>query len=113
MLPAAIAYAAQAGMGWPAVMQPTRSCILACVSFQKAYRIPNGLDCFRSIIGNFNAKLFLECHDQFNGIETVGAEIVDEAGVFRDLVLFDAEMFDDDFFTRSEMSLMLSSRFSQ
>src|SRR5512134_254538 len=59
-------------------------------------RILDGLDLLGGIVGNLAAELFFERHDQLDGVERVGAEIVDEAGALGDLRLVDAEMLDDD-----------------
>ena len=48
--------------------------------------------------GILATKLLLEGHDELDRVEAVGAEIIDEAGVFRNLVGLNAEMFHDDFF---------------
>ncbi len=46
--------------------------------------------------GNFAPELLLERHDQLDGVEAVGAQIVDKAGIFGHLGFVDAEMLDDD-----------------
>src|SRR6201999_74422 len=48
------------------------------------------------IVGNFAAELFLERHDELDGIERISAEIVDEARPLGDLVGLDTQMFHDD-----------------
>src|SRR3954463_5819252 len=53
-------------------------------------------DLLGRVIGNFAAELFLERHDQLDGIEAVRPQIVDEAGIFGYLGLVDAEMLDND-----------------
>jgi hypothetical protein len=58
--------------------------------------VAKGLNGFSSVVWNLNPKLFFECHDQFNGIKAVRAQIVNERGIFNYLVLFDAQMLDDD-----------------
>ncbi len=45
---------------------------------------------------DLDAELFFERHHQFHGVEAVGTQIVDERRAFGDLVLFDAQMLDDD-----------------
>ena len=54
-------------------------------------------DRIRCIIGNFDAELFFECHDQFDGVERVRAQIVDEACAFRNLFGIDAKMINNNF----------------
>src|SRR5689334_16540923 len=53
-------------------------------------------DLLGGVVGDLAAELFFESHDQLDGIKAVRAQIVDEAGAFGDLRLFDAEMLDDD-----------------
>ena len=55
----------------------------------------NGQNLFRGIIGDFDGKFFFKSHNQFDGIQTVCVQIVDEAGRIRDFGRFDAQMFDD------------------
>ena len=47
------------------------------------HRIAEGLDGLGCIIGDFDAELFFECHDQFDRVERVRAQVVDERGRFR------------------------------
>jgi hypothetical protein len=69
-----------------------------CVLFQKFDGVTDGQNGFRRIVGNFAIEFLLERHDKLDGIETIGAEIVDEAGVIRHLVGVDAKVVYDDFF---------------
>src|SRR5690606_29117878 len=69
---------------------------LSLVLFDIAVRVANGVDLLGGVVRDFDSELFLEGHNQFNDIEAVGAQIVDEARVRRDLVFLDAEMLDDD-----------------
>ena len=48
------------------------------------------------VIGDFDVELFLEGHDQLDVVEAVGAEVVDEAGLFGDLLRVGVEVLDDD-----------------
>src|SRR5262245_46825311 len=50
------------------------------------------------IVGDLAAELFLERHDEFNRVEAVSTEIIDEAGVLDHLLGFDAQMLHDDLF---------------
>src|SRR5262245_2531448 len=50
------------------------------------------------IVRDLAAELFLERHDEFNRVEAVSTEIVDEAGVLGHLLGFDAQMLHDDLF---------------
>src|SRR5947209_13829868 len=55
----------------------------------------NGLG---GIIRNLATEFFLKRHDEFHRVEAVGAEIVNEACIFGNLVGFDSQMLYDDFF---------------
>jgi len=59
------------------------------VLFEKFDGIADGQDRFGGIIGNLAAELFLECHHEFDGVETIGAKIVDETRLLGHLVGFD------------------------
>ena len=72
-----------------------RQAALACFS-RNLTASPTVWIVLGGIVGNLAAELLLERHDQLDGVEAVGAEIVDEAGVVGDLVGLDAEMLDDD-----------------
>jgi hypothetical protein len=65
--------------------------------FDELHRIANGHDGFGGVIGDFNAKFFLEGHDEFDAVERVGAEIIDEVSILDHLLGVDAEMLDHDF----------------
>jgi hypothetical protein len=41
------------------------------ILFQKLHGVADGEDRFGSIVGDLASELFLECHHQFHGIETV------------------------------------------
>jgi hypothetical protein len=60
-------------------------------------RVAKGLDRIRSVIGDLDAEFFFECHDQFDRVEAVRTEIVDERGFVDDFVLFNAQVFHNDF----------------
>src|SRR5690606_8669132 len=65
--------------------------------FDVLHRVAYGEDRLGGVIGNLDPEFFLERHHQFNGVEAVRAQIVDEAGLFGHLVGVDAKMLDDDF----------------
>ena len=66
------------------------------VRFDEAHRILHGHDLLGRVVRDLAPELLLEGHHQLDGVEAVGAQIVDEAGVFGHLRLVDAEMLDDD-----------------
>src|SRR3546814_10541810 len=59
-------------------------------------RLLHGGDLLGFLVGNLALELFLEGHDQFDGVERVGAEIVDERSAVGDFFFLDAKLFDDD-----------------
>src|SRR5215472_1758161 len=69
-----------------------------CVLLEKFYGVADGQNRFRGVVGNFAIEFFFERHDELDRVEAVGAEILDETGVFRDLVGVDAEIVHDDLF---------------
>lgn len=52
---------------------------------------------FSCVVGNFDAEFFFESHDQFNGIERISAQIVNEASAFNNLVGVNAKMINYNF----------------
>src|SRR5580700_9526755 len=66
------------------------------VLFEKLHRIADGENRFRGVVGNLAAEFLFERHHEFDRIEAVGAEIIDEARSLRNLVGLDAQMFHDD-----------------
>src|SRR5262249_55765113 len=49
-------------------------------------------------VRDFMAELLLQSHDQLNGIERIGAKILDELGIRGDLVRGRAQLLDDNIF---------------
>src|SRR6266481_3155438 len=68
------------------------------VLLKELHRVAHGQDRLGSVIGNFAAEFLLKRHHEFDGVEAVGAEIVDEARGFRDLLGLHPQMFHDDLF---------------
>ena len=56
----------------------------------------DGQDLLGSIVRDLAAELLLEGHHQLDGVQAVGAQIIDEAGIVCHLLLVDAKMLDDD-----------------
>jgi hypothetical protein len=46
------------------------------------HRVADGLDMLRRVVGDLDVELFFEGHDQLDVVEAVGAQIVDETGLF-------------------------------
>ena len=51
---------------------------------------------FGLFVRNGNVEFFFEFHDQFNGVEAVGTEILDEARIVGQLLALDAKLLFDD-----------------
>src|SRR5438105_7155833 len=66
--------------------------------FDELHGVSHRDDGFRGVIGNLDPEFFLECHDEFHGIETVRPEILNETRPLSHLVAVDVEVFDNDFF---------------
>ena len=58
--------------------------------------LTDGLDLFRRVVGDVDVELFFEFHHQFDGVQGVSPQIVDERGLAVDLVLADAKLLGDD-----------------
>src|SRR5262249_55388568 len=75
---------------------PAGDRLALCVLFEKFDGVADGQNRLGGIVGNFTAEFLFKGHDQLDGVETVRAEVVDEAGVLGHLIGLDAEMFHDD-----------------
>ena len=62
--------------------------------------VADALQLLGLFIRDFVSEFLFESHDQLDGIERISAKIFDELGLRGDLVRVDAELFDDDIFTR-------------
>src|SRR5205085_873635 len=58
--------------------------------------ILHGTDLLRILVRNFDVESFLEGHDQLDGVERIGAQIVHERGGCRDFAFFLAQLLDHD-----------------
>src|SRR5262245_54210790 len=57
--------------------------------------VADGQDVLGRVIGDLAAELLLEGHHELDRVQTVGAQVVDEAGVLGDLVGLHAQMLHD------------------
>ena len=87
--------AGAAGIGGKNADVATRQAALACFS-RNLTASPTVWICSAASSGNLAAELLLERHHEFDRVQAVGAQIVDEAGVVGDLVGLHAEMLDND-----------------
>jgi len=74
--------------------------------FDKLDCVAEGLNVFSRIIGDLDAELFFERHDQFNRVEAVCAQIVDERSVLNNFVSSTPKCSTTIFLTRSATSLI-------
>ena len=58
--------------------------------------LTDGLDLFRGVVGDVDVELLFEFHHQFDGVQGIGPQIVDERGLAGNLVLADAKLLGDD-----------------
>src|SRR5262245_9882522 len=58
------------------------------VALDEADGVADRLDLLGGVVGNLDAELFLEGHHEFDRVEAVGAEIVDELRIFLHLGRF-------------------------
>lgn len=58
----------------------------------------NCLDVFCSIIWNFDVEFFFECYYQFNIVQGVSVQIIDEVCIVGYFFSIDIKMFNNDFF---------------
>ena len=69
------------------------------------HHVADGLHFFRVFIRNIEVELFFHRHHEFNDVEAVCAEVVDERSGLGDLVGFDSQLIanevTDSFFNRS------------
>src|SRR4029077_4904146 len=66
------------------------------VLFEKFRRVADGQNGLRGVVGDLTAKLFFEGHHKLDGIEAVGAEVVNEARVVDHFFGFNTKVFDHD-----------------
>src|SRR6185312_1039522 len=64
--------------------------------FDELHRIADGLDVLGRVVGDLDVEFLFEGHNQFDVIEAVCAQIVDEAGLLGDLLRIRVQMLDHD-----------------
>jgi hypothetical protein len=60
------------------------------------HRVADGLDVLSGVIRDFDVEFFFEGHDQFDVVERVGAQVVDEGSLLGDLVRIGVQVVDHD-----------------
>src|ERR1700692_3505503 len=67
-----------------------------CVLFKKFCGVADSQNRFRGIVGNFATEFFFKRHHELDGIEAVGAEVVNEARVVDHFFGLNTKVFDHD-----------------
>src|SRR5579864_7548826 len=81
------------------------------VLLEKFNGVADGQDRFGGIVRNLATELLLESHHELDGVETIGAKIVDETRLLGHLVGFDPEVLHDDLFNPLANIILLSNLF--
>src|SRR6476469_6870839 len=83
-----------------ALQRPVRFCLYPPgtsafrVLLEKLRRVADGLNRLSGVVGNFATELFFKCHHKLDGVEAVGAKVVDETCVVDNLFGFNTEVLD-------------------
>src|SRR5215471_8971836 len=77
---------------------PPRGGNNSLMRLDEVHGVLDGDNLLGGIVGNLAAEFLFERHHQLDGVEAVGSEIVDEAGILGHLGLVDAKMLHDDLF---------------
>src|SRR3990170_4407374 len=80
------------------LMRRAGVCSGFCVLVEKFDGIADGQNGLGGIIGNLAAEFLLEGHHELDGVETVGAKVVDETRLLSHLVGFHPKVLHDDLF---------------
>ena len=83
-------YASVAGAG------ATRAYFFLVCDSMYSNRFLDARDLLRFLVRDFDAELLLERHHELDGVERVGAQVLDERGIWRHLFLVDAQLLHDD-----------------
>jgi len=70
--------------------------LLRGLVFDVLYDIADSLKFLSVFVRDFDGEFLFESHDQFDSVERVRAQILDELGAWRDLLRIYAELFNDD-----------------
>src|SRR5258705_10083954 len=87
---------------WTVRPRPVRLCqhragaSAFCVLFEKFCGVADSQNRFRGIVGNFTTEFFFKRHHELDGIEAVGAEVVNEARVVDHFFGFNTKAFAHD-----------------
>src|SRR5207245_7288762 len=70
------------------------------VLLEKLRGVADGQNRLGGVVGNFATELFFKCHHKLDGVETVGAEVVDETCVVDNLIGLNIYAFDHNLLNR-------------
>src|SRR5215470_11412824 len=90
-----LAYARTAAAGSD---DPAPTFLLTLVLIDIVVRVAHALNLLRIFVGNLDSELFFKAHDQLDGVERIGAEVIDESRVWCYFILIHAELIDDNLF---------------
>src|SRR5882672_4361605 len=76
--------------------QAPRALLYAVGLFDEVDGLTHGFDFFGLLVRDGGFKLVLELHDQLDGVEAVGVEVIHEARAARDFRLVGAHLLRDD-----------------
>src|SRR5512141_3465755 len=74
----------------------SRSSGLAAALVDVVDRLLDGGDLFRVFVRDLGLEFLFERHHEFNSVERVSAQVIDEGRLVRHLFLFDAQLLGDD-----------------
>src|SRR5262245_28975434 len=86
----------RAGVLMPVERSPPVLLLALAVRVDVLDRFLDAGDLFRILVGDFDAELLFERHHEFDRVEGVGTQVVDERRIRRDLFLIHPELLHDD-----------------
>lgn len=66
-----------------------KGCVLLLIVFDVLNDVADGLDAFKSVVGDFKSEFILEGHNKVNNVQGVCAEIIGDDRVQRNFVQVD------------------------
>src|SRR5215831_14097844 len=68
------------------------------LSLEVVQRVAHGSELVRVLVGNIDAEFLFQRHDEFNNVQRVRSEVLDELGLGRQLLGVHLELLGDDLF---------------
>jgi hypothetical protein len=84
----------RAQAGW---LRPQASSGARSVLLQEFYGVADRENVLSGVIRNFAAEFFFEGHNQFDSVQAVGTEVIDERRIVSNFFALDTQVLDDDF----------------